>query len=450
MANTSDVTAMSGDLSVAVRAASTTAISGLFASAILLGLAGVWSGNKQNIEGLGDPAQTTVLTAAKIPPAIVKEIGQCASWSPFEHSIKQIDGKSMGVRDTSPTISAGSGATLVANLTSGAITSVTVSAGGTYTGSPPTLNIVDATGKGAILLPVMSGGAIASVTILSGGYNYTSPDIIVQAGASSGERYGTSPVFKWWQRKDTGEIFHEDIKTFQEKARNAVEFRKMTASLVQSAMQETMSGQVEMIGHMYWFGMPTDQTATKWDQPIGILNAVDDSNTYAGVDRSLTGNYWWQSKVERNSLTLTGAQLVENARYVKGLADKGGNCHVVLCGQDLFMKYSAEARAMNQRVEDSKDDRMRMLAAYGYEGDIIKISGAYFVYDWRCPPKTAITLDMRALIFAFKTGEKFQAEGPHDQTKVKGGDDADIFYLNTKSMPMLVAPWWACKYTALS
>lgn len=446
MSNTGDVSALSGDLSIAVKALGSSAISGLFNSAVLLALLAVWHGNKTDITGLGDPSTTTVLAGAKLPAATIREIGQCASYSPLIHSVKQIDGKSMMQRDSSPTISKGTGATFTFTVVNGSITVVTVTAGGAYTGSPPTLGVVDALGKGALLIPNMSGGAVATVTVLSGGYNYASPAMLVQTAATAGERYGTRPVFKWHDREDTGKIFHEDIETFKEMSRTAIDFKQKTGALVQNSMKETMSGQIEVLGNLWWYGSPTTSTNTKWDQPHGIVSAVDAGNTYAGVDRSLTANYWWRAKADATAHTFTGAQLVEDAMYRKGLADLGGHCDVILCGQDLFTKYMAECRSQTQII----DDRMKLMGEYGFSRDILKINGTYFIYDWRCAPNMAIALDMSSWVIAFKTGEKFKTDGPHDQKKVEGGDDADIYYLRTKSMPMCWAPWRNAKYTLLS
>jgi hypothetical protein len=121
----------------------------------------------------------------------------------------------------------------------------------------------------------------------------------------------------------------------------------------------------------------------------------------------------------------------------------------MLVGPDLYTKYSAEARSFTQII-DANTDRLKFMGQYGFRGQILRINNTFLVYDWRCPPGTAVLLDLNAWVIAFKKGMKWKTSELYDQKENKGGDDADIFYVDTKWMPMCWAPWRNAKYTNLS
>ncbi len=75
---------------------------------------------------------------------------------------------------------------------------------------------------------------------------------------------------------------------------------------------------------------------------------------------------------------------------------------------------------------------------------------SYFVADNKCPSGTAIGLNLKSWIIAFKKGKKFTPSQLFDQTGIAGGIDGSIFYVNTQWMPMCIAPPLNVKYTNLS
>jgi hypothetical protein len=451
-ANSSDVTALGGNLSIAVKALASTIISNNFENNLILALLAARNGTKKDIEDVGDPDVSTVFSGAELSPAQIEEIEQCESYSPLLETVRQIDGKTMGMRDTSATLSAGTGATFSVTVTSGVITAVSVSGGGSgYAGSVPTLNVADSAGsngQGAILVAVVSGGASASVTILSGGQGYTTPTITAQTAATAGERYGRA-VFKWWHRQDTGEIAHDDIRRFQAMNMSAQDFRRKTGNLAQTAVKQVLTGHVKTVADMTWFGTPTTQTDNKWDQPAGIFAAVDDANTYGGLDRTLAANAHWKAKKDTGAHTWTAAQVIEDAMYTKGIADKGGHLDVLLVGRDLYPKYAGEARAYTQ-ITDSNMAQLKLVGQYGFRGQVLKVNNTIIAYDWRMPKGYAVGMDLTTWVVAFKKGMKWAASEMYDQRKVKGGSDSDIFYLDTMYMPMCWVPSKNVKYTTLS
>ena len=89
---------------------------------------------------------------------------------------------------SAPTVNipTGTGAAVVAGLSAGAVTGVTVTNGGTNLHGTPTLTFQGGGGTGAAATAVMSGGAITSVTVTNGGTGYTSaPAVLVQTAVNN-------------------------------------------------------------------------------------------------------------------------------------------------------------------------------------------------------------------------------------------------------------------------
>jgi hypothetical protein len=80
---------------------------------------------------------------------------------------------------------AGSGASLTAVISGGAVTSVTINAGGSGYSTAPVIQFVGGTGNGATATCTVSGGAINSVTVTAGGNNYTVAPYVVLTTSSA-------------------------------------------------------------------------------------------------------------------------------------------------------------------------------------------------------------------------------------------------------------------------
>jgi YHYH protein len=74
------------------------------------------------------------------------------------------------------------GAAGVATISGGAVTLVTVSAGGSLYQSPPAVTFTGGGGSGASATAVVSGGVVAGVTMVSGGLGYTSAPAVTIGG----------------------------------------------------------------------------------------------------------------------------------------------------------------------------------------------------------------------------------------------------------------------------
>jgi hypothetical protein len=80
---------------------------------------------------------------------------------------------------------AGTGASLTAVISGGAVTSVTINSGGSGYSSAPVIQFVGGTGNGATATCTVSGGTINAVTVTSGGNNYTQAPSVVLTTSSA-------------------------------------------------------------------------------------------------------------------------------------------------------------------------------------------------------------------------------------------------------------------------
>src|SRR5687768_13154158 len=88
-------------------------------------------------------------------------------------------------------------ATATATVTSGFVTSLTVTDGGNGYLTPPTVTITDNTGSGATATAQVSGGAVTSITVNNAGNNYTSPTVTL-GPPTAGPAYDT-----YWSHDDS-------------------------------------------------------------------------------------------------------------------------------------------------------------------------------------------------------------------------------------------------------
>jgi hypothetical protein len=94
----------------------------------------------------------------------------------------------------------GTGATATASLTSLAVSSVAVTAGGAGYVTPPPIIFLGGGGSGAVAVATVSAGAVTAITVINGGSGYTAaPTVVIgssigvyQNSASVGTAFGTS------------------------------------------------------------------------------------------------------------------------------------------------------------------------------------------------------------------------------------------------------------------
>lgn len=470
MANTDSLyTPVNGNMSLGLRAMSMATISTLLMSCPLIAAMALMDGNKGNaFEETGTPNSQTILSGAVIPPVMAREIDECDQYNPKLDSIYQADGKTMslpggnGAIDTNPTISVATytgTATLATALTltmnGGAVGTVALTAGGTTTlsGSLPTIVVVDATGSsgyGAVLKATSSGGTLTGATILSGGSGYGAATALINAGYSAGTKF-SRPAFRWTNRKDIGYARDHDVDRARALAQaDQGYFDAQINNIITDEQKRVVSGQIQNMEVEFQYGSPTDDTASLWDSQYGLAGAISDTGVYAGVDRSLTANYWWRARKDATAHTFTLAQLWNDANLTKGGMMNGAMVDIFIVHPTLLSKFIGESLAYTVNANTDPNVQM-MIGKYGYKYPIVKYMNSYVICNPRQPVATVYGLNMKSWIVAFKKGRKWSPTQLYPQEGIEGGKAASIFYVNTQYMVICTAPGFGnFQYSAIS
>ena len=448
------------------RRLSANTVSTLFNACVLLAIFALKTHEKpDDVMGVGDPSTQTVLSGAKLDPIRMAQLDQDGQYEPLIEDILQSDTKNMTYRDTMPLPSvAGTPPTFTYTVNgNGGIASVTPSGGSNYSGSAPTLQVVNATGSagyGAILIPTMAGGTITSVAVQNAGFGYASTGvtILVTAGYSEGQKYAR-PVVRWSQKETVAQIYDNDIQSSNYMVKTADKVG-MAMSVTSDAFKRQISNQAEAINSELWTGYPSDQTIPFWNKQFGLLNAIDDGGdasgtgyggNYCGVDRTQAANYWFRSLVDANSHQNWSLEtLVLDFMMTKGLAYKGSGPDLVIVDPLTYSRFRAQATDRTQEVNLGETGALRELGMYGFRKMALMYSGVYCVADYQCPVGTAVCINSKSFKFMFKSGDKFTPSKLYDQHGIPGGIDGSIFYVCTKYRMICEAPALNAKYVNLS
>lgn len=461
MANSADYTAVNGDLTLMVRELAANTVSTLFNSIPIFAALAIMTAQKPDaVLGVGDPSSDSVIAGCDVTPAMVREWEQMGQYCPLIESIRESDTQWMAYRDNMPSISTHSGSDPSFTITTvnGTVTAVAVGSGGTgFSGSPPTLLLIDASGSagfGCELLAVVSGGVITGVTVQTGGFGYAATaSIIVNSGYSEAQKY-SRPVFKWAQALSTGQFYDSEvdasIKMIDQSDDEAVSGAVM--GVVSDALKRKLSENVTAIAQKFWTGLPSDESQTFWNSPFGILYAVDDGSlnaSYAGVDRTLAANYWWRSPVDNNQNAFGLKELVEDAHFKKGLAYKNAPTDLFIVDPIKYAQFRTQAVDYTQEVNLGEGGALREMGMSGFKVPALKYGNTYCISDFRCPRNTAIGLFTKGIVVAFKKGKKFAPSPLYPQHGIPNGIKGSKFFVETQIMPMYITPSLNCKYTNL-
>ena len=449
------------------RKLSASTVSALFSACILAAVLHVKTAEKpDDIFGVGNPSTQTVLSGAKSSDVRLAAMDQDGAYEILEETILQSDYKMMDYRGTVAQASAWSGSNPTFTYTTdgaGTVTAITVTgAGSGFSGAPPTLLLIDAlgsAGNGVVLQATVSTGGIASVAVLNGGIGYAASGgtILVNAGYSEGEKY-SRPVVKWCHMQHVARVYDNDVKSALEMVKNA-DKEDTVMSVYGDALQRTLAAQFREINQKLWTAAPSDQTAQQWDNPFGLLAAVDDggdaNNTgyggnYLGVDRTSAANYWFRSPTDATThANWTLEDLVLDMNQTKGLIFKGSGPDILVVNPTKYTRFAKDATSRVQEINLGDNESLRGLGMYGFRQTALKYGNTYCVSDYLCPKNTVMGLHSKSLKIMFKSGEKFAPSQRYDQHGLDNGFEGFKFFVNTKFRIANEAPMLSVKYTSI-
>jgi hypothetical protein len=195
-------------------------------------------------------------------------------------------------------------------------------------------------------------------------------------------------------------------------------------------------------------GAPTNEDNDTWDVPHSLQNAIHDSNTYGGVDRSLAANAYFRGNRTTAAFQADFESLINYCNYDLGLAKKGTGIDLLLVDGTNFKKAKSEAKAKGQTV--ISNGGIPEYGAFGFKRELVKIDNTWVVYDPECPANHVAALNMETWTVAIHPDANFKVTTPFDQTQIEGGDDAQAGQVRTEVMVVCEVPSLNAYFTAVS
>lgn len=258
----------------------------------------------------------------------------------------------------------------------------------------------------------------------------------------------TQPVFKFARAKMPYQVWHSDINTAKTGG-NGVEAQaaKAVGSVYDAEVKSRMGSLGSHLNKILYqkagntgTGAPTDETVTEWSQYHSLQAVASASNTYAGVDRSLSANAFWRGNTD-STASYSFEDLINHCNYDLGWADVGLGVNLILVGRTGFKAAKKEAKAEGYQL--ISNDKIPQNSEFGFLKEVVRISSGgqwvYVCFDPTCPDQTdsgavnhVYALNSSVWTTAIAPEGNFVVSKPADQTRVKGGEEADTGTIQAK------------------
>lgn len=248
--------------------------------------------------------------------------------------------------------------------------------------------------------------------------------------------YFTRPRFKWCERVEPYQISNKDRRTTTSAAKNEVAAWKGVVSLYQAETTSVMGVHLNWWNETLWgttgSGAPTNEDAVVWDTLHSLQNAIHDSNTYGGVDRSVAANSYFRGKRVTDAKAADFEDLINHCNLDLELSKKGSGIDLMLVGAANFKKAKKEAKAKGGTVMLSGG--IQEFGRFGFSREIVKIDNTWIVYDPECPATHVAALNLSTWTYAIHPDANFKVSKPEDYSKQRGGIDASGGTIRTEMM----------------
>jgi hypothetical protein len=266
------------------------------------------------------------------------------------------------------------------------------------------------------------------------------------------DSYFTRPRVKWCEFADPYKVGNKLIRRTTRAAANEVKAWAAVTSLFKAETVSVLAVHLNRWQQMLWgttgSGAPSNEDNDTWDTIHSFQNAIHDSNTYCGVDRSLSANSWFRGNRVTSAFQADFESLINYCNYDLGLAKKGTGIDLLLVDGANFKKAKSEAKAKGQTV--IANGGMPDFGTFGFKRELVRIDNTWIVYDPECPPNHVAALSMETWTVAIHPDANFRVTEPFDQTKIEGGDDAQAGQVRTEVMVVCEVPSLNAYFTAVS
>jgi hypothetical protein len=280
------------------------------------------------------------------------------------------------------------------------------------------------------------------------------------------------PSVKWCELTDPCEVSNQDIENTRAAAAGERNGWEAIRNLIHVERNDRLAKHLERWNQLLWgtyaggavagasrpstTGAPTDEDADKWDAIYSIANALGTTNTYCGIDRSVSGNEFWKGNTISAATSANFRELIRYANYgmtlpdgKTGLASKGGGIDLLVVGGALFQTALAEADAKSG-TRILPGEKIPAFGNFGFAQDTVRIDNTWVIFDPTCPASVVAGLNLNTWTLAIQPSKNFSQTETVDNSIYKGGDDSTSWHIRTEIMLICEAPSWNVYWTAVS
>lgn len=238
-------------------------------------------------------------------------------------------------------------------------------------------------------------------------------------------------------------LYRQPIKVWKNTLRLAGNNKFRIANALDEAVEMALEELYEELHKKLWTGNPTDQTAAIWDQPLGVIQAMDTANTYGNVNRAVETN-WQSHKVTTAKTASLG--LIDDANLTQGCANKGPGVDLVLTDSDNYLSLKRQALAEGGQIIH---DTIPANGTVGYQNEAIRYGRTTITFDPQCPANNVAMFTMRDWMLEVHSKENFRVSKFKDNADdaAPGGDDAVTAGIYAMIRLRCNRPWGQCLYT---
>ena len=253
--------------------------------------------------------------------------------------------------------------------------------------------------------------------------------------------------FRWSDLATPILVWHEDKLRAGQKETKEGQGLAMS-QLIDEASEVAFQEHVKKFNAGIWTGNPSSQAADPWDSPLGIIQALDTTNTYGNVDRSVGANAAWKSQKDTTTTATDIVALIDDANLNKKLRVYGPGADIFLCDTTRYQTFKRQI--LNNGGVVLQNGPVLKMAAMGVKQEILQKDNAYVMYDPTCPDNTVLALTSRTWRLAFHPQRNMTVKPFVDLSdKSEGAKDADQSFVRTRIMFSNDNPYLNVRYTAI-
>lgn len=271
------------------------------------------------------------------------------------------------------------------------------------------------------------------------------PDVSNKTTNSHGQATDFGAKFHWCHLDTPILIWHEDKnRAAQEgtKEGQAITMGQKIDEATEVAHQE----HIDKLAGDVWNGNPSHQGMDPWDNPLGIIQALDTANIYANVDRTVETT--WQSQKDSNLTAPDVRKIIDDANLTKGLRVKGNGANLLLCNINQYQIFKAQVLTQSGGVV--LQNGLPAMAKMGMTKELLQLDNVIIMYDPSCPNNTVCCFDTTVWKFMVHPLFNFKVTEFIDNTKTGLAKQTyDYAYISTRYMLTCDNPFLNVRYTAI-